>query len=157
MFGTPLTRRADSAGRWAYTLYDTGGGAPFVHALDTQTRSARCIDLPMLRANPDLASMKLRVSPNGGEISVTQGLRTVATIDPMTFAASLPQAAPVEVQQRSNSAAVLIGALAGLGFLGVGALLTVRRRARIDAGVAPAAAEGRDDAHGEASVVGRTG
>lgn len=48
MGGSPLTRATSPNGRWAYTLYDGAGKTPFVHALDTSTRSARCIDLDAL-------------------------------------------------------------------------------------------------------------
>ena len=36
MRGSPITRLMSADGRWAYTLYDGAGAAPFVHALDTQ-------------------------------------------------------------------------------------------------------------------------
>src|SRR3954465_5440752 len=48
MRGFPVTRATSPDGRWAYTLYDGGGHAPFVHALDTASATARCIDLPGL-------------------------------------------------------------------------------------------------------------
>ena len=35
MRGNPISRALSPDGRWAYTLYDGGGGTPFVHALDT--------------------------------------------------------------------------------------------------------------------------
>ena len=44
MNGVPVTRTAGSDGRWAYTLYDSPEH-PFVHALDTERRTAVCIDL----------------------------------------------------------------------------------------------------------------
>ena len=43
--GQPRERRG---GRWAYTLYAVPGATPFVHALDTAKRTARCIDLDRL-------------------------------------------------------------------------------------------------------------
>jgi hypothetical protein len=47
MAGLPLKRATEPSGRWVYTLYAAGEGAhPFVHALDTRTRTAMCIDLP---------------------------------------------------------------------------------------------------------------
>ena len=48
MQGFPMTRAMSADGRWAYTLYDRGGEAPFIHALDTERRTAACIDLPGL-------------------------------------------------------------------------------------------------------------
>ena len=48
----PLSRAVSPDGRWAYTLYDGAGGTPFVHALDTSGRTARCIDLRRARRQP---------------------------------------------------------------------------------------------------------
>jgi len=48
MRGLPLSRTTSPDGRWAYTLYDRQGKAPFIHALDTMGRTARCIDLAAL-------------------------------------------------------------------------------------------------------------
>lgn len=59
MRGKPLTRTTSADGRWAYTLYDGGGGSPFVHALDTASRIAHCIDLPQLNGRSDLWQLKL--------------------------------------------------------------------------------------------------
>ena len=47
MNGVPVTRTAGGDGRWAYTLYDSPEH-PFVHALDTERRTAVCIDLDHL-------------------------------------------------------------------------------------------------------------
>ncbi len=44
MGGIPLTRTMSPDMRWVYTLYS--GEHNFVHALDTQEGTARCIDLP---------------------------------------------------------------------------------------------------------------
>ena len=60
MRGQPLTRATSSDGRWAYTLYDGAGKAPFVHALDTKNRTARCIDLDSL-AKTDLTHLGLKL------------------------------------------------------------------------------------------------
>ncbi len=46
MSGIALTRSWSRDGAWAYTLYNGGTSHAFVHALDTRTRTARCIDLP---------------------------------------------------------------------------------------------------------------
>ena len=45
MRGMPVTRTTSPDGRWAFTLYDNLGEQPFIHALDTVGRTARCIDL----------------------------------------------------------------------------------------------------------------
>ena len=44
MTGVPVTRLPSPDGRWDYTLYQSAEH-PFVHALDTQRRTAVCIDL----------------------------------------------------------------------------------------------------------------
>jgi hypothetical protein len=44
MRGYPMTRATSPDGRWDYTLYDGGGNAPFIHALDTVRGRAVCID-----------------------------------------------------------------------------------------------------------------
>lgn len=64
MRGKPLTRTTSADGRWAYTLYDGGGGTPFVHALDTVARTAHCIDLPQLTGRSDLWQLKLARTGN---------------------------------------------------------------------------------------------
>ncbi len=46
MSGVALTRAWSRDGAWAYTLYNGGTSHAFVHALNTRTRVARCIDLP---------------------------------------------------------------------------------------------------------------
>jgi hypothetical protein len=75
MSGIPVTRVED--GRWAYTLYD-GGKHPFVHALDTERRTAVCIDIDGVTkvwgASLDLRADRLDVVGPGG--------RTLARIDP---------------------------------------------------------------------------
>jgi hypothetical protein len=46
MRGYPMARATGPGGRWEYTLYSQGGNYPFVHALDTVTRTAVCIGIP---------------------------------------------------------------------------------------------------------------
>jgi hypothetical protein len=70
MRGNPITRTASRDGRWAYTLYDGAGGTPFVHALDTSTRTARCIDLGLLTGRQDLWRMRLSLSADGSTLAV---------------------------------------------------------------------------------------
>jgi hypothetical protein len=89
MRGAPITRTTSSDGRFAYTLYDGAGGTPFVHALDTSTRSAHCIDLPMLAGLRNLWSLKLGRGP-GGMLRVSTPAATLAVVDTTTFVASLP-------------------------------------------------------------------
>jgi hypothetical protein len=81
MRGNPLARVSSRDGRWAYTLYDGAGGTPFVHALDTSARSARCIDLDLLAGRQDLSRMRLAFSGDGTRLRVGDA----ALIDLRTF------------------------------------------------------------------------
>jgi hypothetical protein len=81
MRGNPLTRATSPDGRWAYTLYD-GTGEPFVHALDTVGRTARCIDLDAL-AGKDLN--RVRLALDRGTLSVSVRGRVAAAIDTRSF------------------------------------------------------------------------
>jgi hypothetical protein len=89
MRGAPITRMLSADGRWAYTLYDGAGGTPFVHALDTSTSTAHCIDLPMLAGNQDLWSLRFTRGP-GAQIRIGTAGEDVAMVDTATFAASVP-------------------------------------------------------------------
>ncbi len=81
MSGIPLTRTMSPDMRWVYTLYS--GEHNFVHALDTQEGTARCIDLP----GGDLSAERLAL--DGPTLQVGD----VATIDLRTFAlAKAPRA-----------------------------------------------------------------
>src|SRR5439155_20246193 len=84
MHGLPVSRAMSPDGRWAYTLYDGADGPAFVHALDTQGRTARCIDLPSLPDGVNIAGLSLAV--RGGGLQVRSGAGTVAFVDRRTFA-----------------------------------------------------------------------
>jgi hypothetical protein len=92
MRGTPITRASSPDGRWAYTLYDGAGEHPFIHALDTVGRSARCIDLHGLMGYPGLPDVRLDVGPGGGTISVRDGEQPLALVDTKTFEVAEPAA-----------------------------------------------------------------
>jgi hypothetical protein len=81
MRGMPLSRGYSPDGRFAYTLYDGAGEHPFIHALDTVERSARCIDLHSLMGFQRLGELKLDVSPDGGTIAVALDGEPVALVD----------------------------------------------------------------------------
>jgi hypothetical protein len=89
MGGLPMTRAISRDGRWAYTLYG-GGAETFIHALDTVGRTAACVDLEMLPPDSDLSAVRLRVSPDGRRVSVSDGTELVASVDARTFAVSEP-------------------------------------------------------------------
>jgi hypothetical protein len=77
MGGVPWSRAVSDDGRWAYTLY--GAEEPFIHALDTVGRTAKCIDLPQL-AGKDLSLAKLAL--RGDRLDVG----ALAVVDTRTFA-----------------------------------------------------------------------
>lgn len=89
MGGRPLTRTASPDGRWAFTLYERPGAAPFVHALDTTGRTARCIDLDWLRAPRQLVGVRL-VLRDGGQVDVVSRGVTRAVIDTHSWIAARP-------------------------------------------------------------------
>ena len=92
MRGSPLTRASSPDGRWAYTLYDGAGGTPFIHALDTTRRTARCIDLDTLTGT-DLSQLRLIVSPGGRTLTVRRSRQPLVAVDTRTFQLSTPQPA----------------------------------------------------------------
>jgi hypothetical protein len=86
MRGMPITRASSPDGRFAYTLYDGAGEHPFIHALDTVEKSARCIDLHGLMGFELLGELGLDVSPDGGTLSVVHSshARPLALVDTRT-------------------------------------------------------------------------
>jgi hypothetical protein len=110
MRGAPITRLLSLDGRWAYTLYDGAGGEPFVHALDTATSSAHCIDLPMLLGNQKLWAMRFTRGP-GGQIRIGASGTALAVVDTTTFAASVPAVATPSSNLRPWLIAVALAAL----------------------------------------------
>ena len=129
MHGNPLTRINSPDGRWAYTLYD-GNGRPFVHALDTAGRRARCIDVAVFpgSANP----WNARLALTGQRLAVVLGGHTLTAIDTRSLAvlASPPPAprrrAPVKATARTQTmwAAIPIAAFALVAL----AIIVIRRR-----------------------------
>jgi MYXO-CTERM domain-containing protein len=135
MRGAPLTRETSADGRWAYTLYDGAGAAPFVHALDTTRRTARCIDLDLL-AGTDLSRLRLHLNGVSGTLAVTDNRRPVAIVDTHTFRAHPP--VPVSSAHRQKAAAagttipwtlLSVSSAGVLALVGV-VLLALRRRRR---------------------------
>ena len=129
MRGAPVTRATSPDGRWAYTLYDGAGGHPFVHALDTVGRAARCVDLDELAGRNDLGA--LRLSLEGAILSVVaRGRRALALIDTRTFRVDAPAPAPALVPGAETGPPWLaIGVVVALGGAVAGGALARRRRA----------------------------
>jgi hypothetical protein len=92
MNGDPLTRTSSPDGRWAYTLY-SGTEHPFVHALDTVARDARCVDLDSLTGRKDLPSLRLSLGSDGRDLSVqAPGGEQLAVVGTQTFETAIPNA-----------------------------------------------------------------
>jgi hypothetical protein len=138
MRGSPVTRITSADGRWAYTLYD-GNKQPFVHALETTSLTARCIDVPGLRSAGSPWILRMRLDPVAHRLLVLAGRRTLAWIDLRTFAAhavpapARPARTPVRTPARHGSAAsgggspwAALGLIAGLA--AAGAVVVVLRR-----------------------------
>jgi hypothetical protein len=88
MEGIPVTRVMSGDGRWAYTLYQRGDEAPFIHALDTADRTARCIDLPQITAG-DIFNLRLQM--RGRELQVVYLAREAQVVmDTRTFRVTGP-------------------------------------------------------------------
>jgi hypothetical protein len=85
MSGIALARAWSHDRAWAYTLYSGGTSHAFVHALNTRTRVARCIDLPWSgSAQSMLEGAVLRV--RGRTLTLTDGGGAMlARIDTRTF------------------------------------------------------------------------
>jgi hypothetical protein len=131
MGGFPITRAVSPDGRWAYTLYDGAGKAPFVHALDTVDRTAACIDLDALAGNRRLNAFRLGLSSDGGRLFVNDRGRALAAVDTKTFRVSEPA-----TRGDGGGARVLTLAFAGAAavLLAAGVVsLGVRRRRRLAA------------------------
>lgn len=125
MHGSPVTRTTSADGRWAYTLYDGAGKAPFIHALDTSTRSARCIDLAAL-AGTNVS--RLRLSLNGdGKLNVSNR-QPVVVVDTHTFRVSSIIKAKATGVAWVFVILTLVGAIAAGGAL---SLALRRRRQRL--------------------------
>ncbi len=133
MVGTPMKRIVSPGGRWVYTLYI--GDKAFVHALDTQTQTAFCIDLPPI----DPSTARLALGP-GPTLRVTIGGLAVASIDTRTMTVRSPAGPvrrlpaarhPTRADRGTGSsswalAIVPLAAVAGAGLI----VLALRRRRR---------------------------
>jgi MYXO-CTERM domain-containing protein len=89
MQGFPITRTMSADGRWAYTLYSDPEGEPFIHALDTERRTAACIDLDDVTIE-DVSDARLVLA--GRTLRVEGTAAPLALVDTRTFAVSDPAA-----------------------------------------------------------------
>ncbi len=130
MRGQPVTRATSADGRWAYTLYDGAGKYPFLHALDTRGRTARCIDLSALASRArNLYTLRLAVSRDGNAVSVNNSVEAIATINTRSFRVSLPDAAGAD-GHGFGGVVWGLAAVGGVAALAAAAVLTLGRRRR---------------------------
>jgi hypothetical protein len=132
MGGYPLARAWSPDRRWAYTLYDGGGEEPFVHALDTSGRTARCIDLGALAGRNDLSGLRLGLRGGGATLAVRDARGVPVTlIDTRTFSVREPvEQSPPPTTAKSGFPWALVGAPAAgilLALVSMGALRLRRR------------------------------
>ena len=86
MSGIALARAWSRDGAWAYTLYNGGTSHAFVHALNTRTRVARCIDLPWEgEAQSVLDGVGLAVTRDGVLTLTGRSGVVLASVDTRTF------------------------------------------------------------------------
>jgi hypothetical protein len=136
MRGYAATRVMSPDDRWAYTLY-YGGEHPFIHALDTVGRTARCIDLPQdVGLSGDPTVLDLRLDRTGRKLTVVDVGDPVVLVDTRTFKARVAPVIPYRPPAEDNADGGGISAAAmggtGLGVLVLAATgLAVRRRRRI--------------------------
>jgi hypothetical protein len=91
MQGYPISRTATADGRIVYTLYQNPGGVPFVHALDTVSRTAHCVGFPLEADQAILGDLRLVLRDGGRKLGLDwrSGERYLA-IDTQTWAISTP-------------------------------------------------------------------
>ena len=141
MRGNPLSRAVSPDGRWAYTLYDGAGGTPFVHALDTSGRTARCIDLDALAGSQYLWQLRLGVSRDGRTLTIRDGKGPELLVDTRTFTPRAPHTTQARSSADSSVGWPLPALAAVVVLVAAAALLSagIRRRA----GRSPSAWRGR--------------
>ena len=71
MNGYPMARATGPGGRWEYTLYSQPDNYPFVHALDTVSKTAVCVGIPW-KWTQDMSPATLTVK--NGKLVIELGL-----------------------------------------------------------------------------------
>jgi hypothetical protein len=131
MRGMPLTRSYSPDGRFAYTLYDGAGEHPFIHALDTLGRSARCIDLHGLMGFQRLGDLGLDVSRDGATIAVALAGEPVALVDTESDEVTEPPLTSVPAAAVDEPSSVPWLLVAGIAASLLAVLFGVQRLARL--------------------------
>jgi hypothetical protein len=86
MNGAPWSRVRSANGAWAYTFYAKPNGTAFVHALNTSSRRAVCVDLPWRTGTNTLSLVRLSLA-NGGRslVLALPGGNRLALVDTSSF------------------------------------------------------------------------
>jgi hypothetical protein len=134
MRGLPMARASSPDGRWAYTLYNGGGGArdeAFIHILDTVDGVSHCINLPDISGR-EAWNVQLELPPGGGALNVQRGGRVLASMDTETYAVTKPpppeRASGGSESNGGGASRVALGAIVAGVVLLAGATLAIRRR-----------------------------
>jgi hypothetical protein len=124
MGGMPIARTMSPDARWAYTLY-SGSEHPFVHALDTVGRTARCIDLDTLTAREDLFQMRLRITDGGRRLQVLKDDKPQLLVDTRNWAVTEPPPAAAPPRARPQRHAADDGGVPTWAWAAAAGLLTL--------------------------------
>jgi hypothetical protein len=130
MRGNPLSRTTSSDGRWAYTLYDGAGATPFVHALDTVARTARCIDLDGVPSGTDLWQLRLGIDIAGEGLVVRDRATPLLLIDLRTLRVSRAVAAEAPPGEARQFTPLQLGASSGAFLVLFASAIWIRRKRR---------------------------
>lgn len=133
MYGTPVTRATSVGGRWEYTLYESAerGHPPFIHALDTERRTAVCVDLDALTGFAQLSRLDLQLNPDGSSLSIVDRGEPALTVNLETFAVAEPSAPATSPDQEAGDdggISPLLVVVASALLAGGSGLLMRRRR-----------------------------
>jgi hypothetical protein len=71
MDGYPVARASSDDGTWVYTLYSNADNYPFVHALDTMTRTAVCVGIPWDWSTDQQAINNATLTVKGGTLAIS--------------------------------------------------------------------------------------
>lgn len=134
MRGLPMARATSADGRWAYTLYNGGGGRrddAFIHILDTVDGVSHCIELPTISGR-EAWNLRLELPLDGGALDVMRGSQVLASMDTATFEVTEPPsigpASATSDTEGGGISGVAVGAIIAGAVLAAVAALGIRRR-----------------------------